>query len=80
MLSKIERPHLDFNPECFSDVYWKLKQADSRFVVVYGGVFGAGVYYMARLIRSGPLDFPPPHDATPARPLSAPGDAIEGRP
>jgi cytochrome d ubiquinol oxidase subunit I len=50
------------------------------FVVVYGGVFGAGVYYMARLIRTGPLDFPPPHDATPARPLSAPGDAIEGGP
>jgi cytochrome d ubiquinol oxidase subunit I len=50
------------------------------FVVVYGGVFGAGVYYMARLIRTGPLDFPPAPDATPARPLSAPGDAIEGRP
>jgi cytochrome d ubiquinol oxidase subunit I len=49
------------------------------FVVVYGGVFGAGIYYMARLIRTGPLEIPPPPIATPARPLGAPGDALEGR-
>jgi cytochrome d ubiquinol oxidase subunit I len=47
------------------------------FVVVYGGVFGAGVYYMGRLIRVGPLEMPTSPAATPARPLGAPGDPIE---
>ncbi|MES1945030.1 ubiquinol oxidase subunit I, cyanide insensitive [Salinisphaera sp. PC39] len=44
------------------------------FVVVYGIVFGAGLYYILRLIRSGPEG--PPSAATPyrtaARPLSYP--------
>ena len=51
----------------------------AMFIAVYGGVFGAGVYYITRLVRSGPLEVEPvDHSAaTPARPLSAPGDTIE---
>jgi len=30
------------------------------FVLVYGIVFGAGVYYIARLVRRGPEETPPP--------------------
>jgi cytochrome d ubiquinol oxidase subunit I len=49
------------------------------FIAVYGGVFGAGVYYITRLVRTGPLEVEPVghSTATPARPLSAPGDTIE---
>ncbi len=47
------------------------------FIGVYGGVFGAGVYYMARLIRSGPADVGPTAAATPSRPLSMPGESFE---
>jgi len=36
------------------------------FVLAYGVVFGAGVYYIAKLVRAGP-------DATP--PIGAGGDA-----
>jgi cytochrome d ubiquinol oxidase subunit I len=55
------------------------------FVGVYGGVFGAGVYYMARLIRTGPPDVdgaPAPEvtAGTPARPLGVPGEPLEGLP
>lgn len=28
---------LDFNPDCFSDVHEKIKEANTRFVIVYGG-------------------------------------------
>jgi len=28
------------------------------FVLVYGIVFGAGVYYMAKLVRRGPEEMP----------------------
>ena len=54
------------------------------FVGVYGGVFGAGVYYMARLVRSGPPEVdggpraPAGSHGTPARPLRAPPEPIEG--
>jgi cytochrome d ubiquinol oxidase subunit I len=48
------------------------------FVGVYGGVFGAGVYYMARLIRNGPAEIGTSAAATPARPLSMPGEPLEG--
>jgi cytochrome d ubiquinol oxidase subunit I len=54
------------------------------FVGVYGGVFGAGVYYIARLIRSGPPDVEggPRASAstsgTPARPLSGAGEPMQG--
>lgn len=49
------------------------------FVVVYGIVFGAGLYYILRLIRTGPET---PHRqsgrlSTPARPLSYPDESTE---
>jgi cytochrome d ubiquinol oxidase subunit I len=49
------------------------------FVLVYAAVFGAGTYYVLRLIRQGPLDVEPsPKTApTPARPLSVPPESIE---
>jgi len=49
------------------------------FVLVYGGVFGAGTYYVRRLIRTGPLEVTPSGRTapTPARPLSMPGESIE---
>jgi cytochrome d ubiquinol oxidase subunit I len=47
------------------------------FVLVYGGVFGAGVYYMARLVRTGPQEIGAQPTATPARPLGVPGDPLE---
>ena len=55
------------------------------FLLVYGGVFGAGIYYIVRLVRAGPPDIAaePPKQAageraaTPARPLGAPADSIE---
>jgi cytochrome d ubiquinol oxidase subunit I len=49
------------------------------FVLVYAVVFGAGTYYVLRLIRQGPLDVEPsPRTApTPARPLSVPPESIE---
>ena len=33
----MESPDLDFNPEIFTNVYWKLLKADTRFVINYGG-------------------------------------------
>jgi cytochrome bd ubiquinol oxidase subunit I len=47
------------------------------FVVVYGGVFGAGVYYMTRLVRTGPAEIGADPAATPARPLGVPGEPLE---
>ncbi|HLF12311.1 MAG TPA: cytochrome ubiquinol oxidase subunit I, partial [Gammaproteobacteria bacterium] len=49
------------------------------FLLVYGGVFGAGIYYIARLIRTGPLEVETAADpaATPARPLSAAAQPLE---
>jgi len=48
------------------------------FVIVYGIVFGAGLYYILRIIRSGPGQAPEPAApatyATPARPLSYPDE------
>ena len=56
------------------------------FVVVYMGIFGAGLWYLFKLFRDGPLPAPqrePPatpvhgsHHRTPARPLSAPDDPM----
>ncbi|RDD63050.1 cytochrome ubiquinol oxidase subunit I [Ferruginivarius sediminum] len=46
------------------------------FVVVYGIIFGAGMFYMFRLAKKGPeADQGEPAHGTPARPLSAAGDA-----
>ena len=53
------------------------------FVVVYTIVFGAGTWYLARLVRKGPLPHEPaPHTQaggrTPMRPLSVPEARLEG--
>ena len=56
------------------------------FVVVYIGIFGAGLWYLFKLFRDGPLPAPQrevpatpvhgSHHRTPARPLSAPDDPM----
>ncbi|MDT0634565.1 cytochrome ubiquinol oxidase subunit I [Spectribacter hydrogenoxidans] len=49
------------------------------FVCVYSVVFGAGLYYILRLIRQGP-EAPPPRTSgfkTPARPMSLPDELPE---
>lgn len=58
------------------------------FVVVYIGIFGAGLWYLVKLFRMGPVAAPPRdepptpvHGAprrTPSRPLSAPDEPMEG--
>ena len=40
------------------------------FLIVYGTVFAAGIYYMNRLINRGPGD-EEPHEGVGSRPLSA---------
>lgn len=73
-------------------VYGLLRTADSlspvsgpsvlatliTFVIVYGIIFGAGLYYILRIVRTGPGDAPEPPVpdpyATPARPLSYPDE------
>lgn len=48
------------------------------FFLVYGVVFGAGIYYLLQLIRSGPGDVEgEPEKGTPRRPLSAAGRPAE---
>lgn len=52
------------------------------YVVVYAIVFGAGVWYLTRLVKKGPLPHEPPQhteggEKTPARPLSAAGENLE---
>jgi cytochrome d ubiquinol oxidase subunit I len=57
------------------------------FVVVYIGIFGAGLWYLVKLFRTGPVAAPqrgghpqaPVHGSphrTPARPLSAPDESM----
>jgi cytochrome d ubiquinol oxidase subunit I len=43
------------------------------FVVVYVGVFGAGLYYIVRLVKKGPqaVEQDDNRMATPSRPMSA---------
>ena len=52
----------------------------AAFVIVYGIIFPAGMVYMLRLVRAGPVPpdrgEPPWVGATPMRPLSA-ADALE---
>ena len=55
------------------------------FVVAYAGVFGAGTWYLFKLVRKGPQPHEPAPDTehgekTPARPLSLPDEPGEGRP
>ena len=51
------------------------------FAVVYTIVFGAGIWYLFRIVRIGPERSQPPAEgpsARPARPLSAPAENVEG--
>lgn len=45
----------------------------AMFLLVYGGVFGAGLYYIVRLVGQGPLNVPEKEKGspTPSRPMSA---------
>jgi cytochrome d ubiquinol oxidase subunit I len=52
------------------------------YMVVYAIVFGAGIWYLSRLVKKGPLPHEPPQhteggEKTPARPLSAAGENLE---
>ena len=49
------------------------------FMVVYLVIFGAGSWYLLRLLRTGPVDHEPPEtdDGTPRRPLSVPERSAE---
>ncbi|GAA5068352.1 cytochrome ubiquinol oxidase subunit I [Lysobacter panacisoli] len=52
------------------------------YAVVYAIVFGAGIWYLTRLVKKGPLPHEPPQhtaggEKTPARPLSAAGENLE---
>ena len=52
------------------------------FVVVYFGVFGAGTWYLVRLVHKGPVSHEPAIDSddgekTPMRPLSVPDESME---
>ncbi|HEY0502203.1 MAG TPA: cytochrome ubiquinol oxidase subunit I [Lysobacter sp.] len=52
------------------------------YAVVYAIVFGAGIWYLSRLVKKGPLPHEPPQhteggEKTPARPLSAAGENLE---
>lgn len=54
------------------------------FVFVYIGVFGAGLYYIRKLVRKGPQPYEPAPDSdggekTPMRPMSLPDETLEGR-
>ena len=46
------------------------------FVVVYGIIFSAGIYYINRLIAQGPLPVPTADKASMLSPLSAAHDAV----
>jgi cytochrome d ubiquinol oxidase subunit I len=52
-----------------ASVAWSL----AMFVLVYGAVFGAGLYYIIRLVNKGPVEVEEPRTggATPSRPMSA---------
>lgn len=54
------------------------------FVVVYAIIFGAGTYYLFKLLRRGPEPVEEMHGddlaRKPKRPLSAPGEGMEGKP
>jgi cytochrome d ubiquinol oxidase subunit I len=51
------------------------------YAAVYAFVFGAGIWYLQKLLRKGPVKQPPKDMAgggkTPARPLSLPDETIE---
>ena len=52
------------------------------YALAYAVVFGAGMWYLRRLLKIGPVKQPPKDteggEKTPARPLSLPDEAVEG--
>ncbi len=52
------------------------------YAAVYAFIFGAGIWYLRKLLRIGPVKQPPKHtdrgEKTPARPLSLPDEPVEG--
>ena len=52
------------------------------YAAVYAFVFGAGIWYLRKLMRIGPVNQPPKHmdggEKTPMRPLSVPDEPVEG--
>ncbi|RZA11097.1 MAG: cytochrome ubiquinol oxidase subunit I, partial [Lysobacteraceae bacterium] len=52
------------------------------YAAVYAFVFGAGIWYLQKLLRKGPVRQPPKDteggEKTPARPLSLPDEPIDG--
>ncbi|MES2858273.1 MAG: cytochrome ubiquinol oxidase subunit I [Pseudomonadota bacterium] len=52
------------------------------YASVYAFVFGAGIWYLQKLLRKGPVPQPPKDteggEKTPARPLSLPDESVEG--
>lgn len=47
------------------------------YAATYAVIFGAGIWYLLKMLRVGPVK-QPPRDGTPARPMSAAGDVMEG--
>ena len=49
-LNKTTEPDIDFNPDNFSSVYWKIKEASTRFVIIYGGASASKSWSMMQRI------------------------------
>lgn len=62
---------------------WMTALSLAIYVVSYMFVFGWGIWYLVKILRSGPaVHAPPPHEDglhTPARPLSVADEPLEGR-
>ena len=52
------------------------------YAAVYAFIFGAGIWYLRKLLQIGPVKQPPKHmdggEKTPMRPLSLPDEPMEG--
>jgi len=53
------------------------------YAAAYAFIFGAGIWYLRKLLKIGPVPQPPKDteggEKTPARPLSLPDEPVEGR-
>ena len=49
----------------------------AAFILAYAVIFGAGTYYMVRLVQAGPAEITHAPTGTPRRPLSAPEQPFE---
>lgn len=54
----ISEPDIDFNPDNFSNVYWKILEALTRFVVVYGGASASKSWSMMQRIVTSTFEEP----------------------